>query len=196
MWADHGMTPYGVMPAVRRLNRRFFYPKDLNTMNIQTLHFHKISTWLNIFYSLVIMRQRNWLCKKRKFSISNILTHVLSISHTKLSMNLELIHRPFLENITIWKKVKKIWTLNISEIYGQIILPKEIHQKLSKIYLYKEFWSDQDNFTPVIVGHTKLIFFSFFNFFLKSNQRNKFIFSQFLAIYILHYRDFSQKPWP
>ena len=33
----------------------------------------------------------------------------------------------------------KILTLNISEIYGPIILPKELDRILSKIYLYKEF---------------------------------------------------------
>ena len=50
-------------------------------------------------------------------------------------------------------------TLNISEIYALIILPKELDRELSKIY--KEFGSDEVIFTPVIVGHTKLILFIF-----------------------------------
>ena len=33
------------------------------------------------------------------------------------------------------KKVKKILSSNISEIYGPIILPKELDQELSKVYL-------------------------------------------------------------
>ena len=37
------------------------------------------------------------------------------------------------------KKVEKILNSNISEIYGQIILSKELDQELSKIYLHKEF---------------------------------------------------------
>ena len=57
-------------------------------------------------------------------------------------MNLELIHRAVLEKLRFVKKVKKILTSNISEIYEPIILPKELGRELSKIYLYKEFWSD------------------------------------------------------
>ena len=57
-------------------------------------------------------------------------------------MNLELIHGAVLEKLLFEKKVKKILTSNISEIDGQIILPKELDRELSKIYLYKEFWSD------------------------------------------------------
>ena len=33
-------------------------------------------------------------------------------------------------------------SLNISEIYGSIILPKELDRELSKIYLQKELWRD------------------------------------------------------
>ena len=40
------------------------------------------------------------------------------------------------------KKVIQILTSNISEINGPIILPKKLDQKLSKIYLHKEFWRD------------------------------------------------------
>ena len=43
------------------------------------------------------------------------------------------------QEITIEKKVIKILTANISEIYRPIILPKELNQELSKIYLQKEF---------------------------------------------------------
>ena len=37
------------------------------------------------------------------------------------------------------KKVNKFLTSNISEVYGPIILLKELDRELSKIYLYKEF---------------------------------------------------------
>ena len=49
---------------------------------------------------------------------------------------------PFSRNYDLKKKVKNILTSNISEIYGPIILPNELDRELSKIYLYKEFWSD------------------------------------------------------
>ena len=58
------------------------------------------------------------------------------------------IHRAVLKKLRFEKKVKKILTSNISEIYGPIILPKELDRDLSKIYL-------------CIVGHTKLIFIIF-----------------------------------
>ena len=58
----------------------------------------------------------------------------------------------------------RILTSNIW-IYGSFFLSKELYQELSKIYLYKKFWSDWVNFTSVIVGHTKLIF-SFFNIYV------------------------------
>ena len=43
------------------------------------------------------------------------------------------IHRPVLEKLGFEKKDKKILTSNISEIYGPIILPKELDRELSKI---------------------------------------------------------------
>ena len=42
------------------------------------------------------------------------------------------IHRAVLEKLRFEKKVKRILTSNISEIYGPIILPKEIDRELSK----------------------------------------------------------------
>ena len=55
-------------------------------------------------------------------------------------MNLELIHRVVLKKLQFEKKVNKILTSNISEIYGPIIFPKELDRELSQIYLYKKFW--------------------------------------------------------
>ena len=52
------------------------------------------------------------------------------------------IRRAVLEKLRFEKKVKKILSSNIFEIYGPIILPKELDRELSKIYLYKEFGSD------------------------------------------------------
>ena len=49
------------------------------------------------------------------------------------------IHRAVFEKLRFEKKHKKILTLNISEIYGPIILPKELDRELSKIYIDKEF---------------------------------------------------------
>ena len=42
-------------------------------------------------------------------------------------------HRAVLEKIRFEKKDTKILTSNISEIYGPIILPKELDRELSKI---------------------------------------------------------------
>ena len=42
----------------------------------------------------------------------------------------------------------------------------------------------------------KTHFFHFSNFFSKNNQQNGLKFSQIIAIYILHYRDFSPQNWP
>ena len=41
----------------------------------------------------------------------------------------------FSRNYDLKKKVKQILTSNISEIYGPIILPKELDRELSKIHL-------------------------------------------------------------
>ena len=49
------------------------------------------------------------------------------------------IHISVLEKLRFKKKVINILTSNIYEIYGPIILPKELDRELSKIYLYKEF---------------------------------------------------------
>ena len=49
---------------------------------------------------------------------------------------------PFSRNYDLKKKVKKILTSNISEIYGSILLPKELTRLVYKIYLKKEFQSD------------------------------------------------------
>ena len=46
---------------------------------------------------------------------------------------------PFSRNYDMKTKVKKNLTSNISEIYGLIILPKELDRELTKIYLYTEF---------------------------------------------------------
>ena len=73
-------------------------------------------------------------------------TYIISISHTKLFINVELnathpiqMHTAVVKKLRFEKKVKKMLTSNISEIYGPIILPKELDQELSKIYLHKEF---------------------------------------------------------
>ena len=71
------------------------------------------------------------------------------------------IHKAVLEELRFEKKVKKILTSNICEIYGPIILPKKLDRELYKIYLNKKFRIELVNFTPVIVGHTKPIFFIF-----------------------------------
>ena len=63
----------------------------------------------------------------------------IHISHTRLSTNLELIHRAVLKKLRFEKGSNKILTSNIFEIYGPIILPKELSGELSIIYLYKEF---------------------------------------------------------
>ena len=94
---------------------------------------------------------------------------------------------PFSRKYDLKKKVQKILTSNISEIYGPIILPKDLDRELSKIYLYKELWS----VTSGIVGHTKLIFFIFQFFHQKTNQQNELKTLQIKAIYTLHYHDFS-----
>ena len=72
--------------------------------------------------------------------------HNIYVTH-KISINLELIHRAILKKLRFEKKVKKILTSNIPEIYGPIILPSELNRELSKIYLYKEFWSHKVNCT-------------------------------------------------
>ena len=59
---------------------------------------------------------------------------IISISHTKLSTNLELIHRAVLKKLRLKKKSNQILTSNISEIYF-----RELDLELSIIYLYKEF---------------------------------------------------------
>ena len=59
---------------------------------------------------------------------------IISISHTKLSTNLELIHRAVLKKLRLKKKSNQILTSNISEIYF-----RELDFELSIIYLYKEF---------------------------------------------------------
>ena len=41
--------------------------------------------------------------------------------------------------------------------------------------IYEEFQSDEVNFTPVIVGHTKLILFSFFNVYVFVNNKKTVI---------------------
>ena len=41
-----------------------------------------------------------------------------------------------------FKKKSKNFSPQIFEIYGQIILPKELDRELPKNYLYKEFGSD------------------------------------------------------
>ena len=42
------------------------------------------------------------------------------------------IHISVLKKLRFEKKVKKIFTSNISEAYGQIILPNEVDRELSK----------------------------------------------------------------
>ena len=44
-------------------------------------------------------------------------------------------HWAVLEKLRFEKEVEKILTSNISEIYGSIILSKELDRELSKIYL-------------------------------------------------------------
>ena len=93
------------------------------------------------------------------------------------------IHKTVLEKLRFEKKVKRILTSNISENYGPIILPKELGRELSKSYLYKEFGSDLVNFTPVIVGHTKHIFFIFQFFSQKLTNRMNSIFTDYSYLY-------------
>ena len=63
-------------------------------------------------------------------------------------------------------------------------LPRQgILKRLSKFY-FRNRWTCKTNF----------IHFSFF--FSKTNQQNELKFLQIIAIYILHYHDFSRKNWP
>ena len=79
----------------------------------------------------VIARKLIFFRKYRYFNSLSNATHPIQIN------------RAVLENLRFEKKVTKILTSNISEICGPIIFPKELDQELSKIYLYKEFWSDK-----------------------------------------------------
>ena len=106
--------------------------------------------------SLLIIRQRKRHCKIGKFWISNISksnrTILMNIHihmyHKHIYITNKIVYKPAADSssrsreITIKKKVIKILTSNISEIYGLIILTKELDHELSKIYHHKEFWRD------------------------------------------------------
>ena len=72
-------------------------------------------------------------------------------------------------------------------------LPKELDRELSKIYLYKEFWNDEVNFTPVIVEQTKFIFFIFQFFSQKLTNRMNSNFHSYSYLYSALSWFFSKK---
>ena len=78
---------------------------------------------------------------------------------------------PFSRNYDLKKKSKKFLTSNISDIYAQRTRPTTI-----KNLPLQRILEHLVNFTPVIVGHTKLIFSS------KTNEQNEFKFLQIKAI--------------
>ena len=79
--------------------------------------------------------------------------HNIYMTH-KIVYNLELIHQA-VQEIKIWKKLKKILPWNISDIYRPIISPKELGAELSIIYLYKEFsrnrWTYKTHFFHFLI---------------------------------------------
>ena len=90
-------------------------------------------------FSLVIMRQRKWLCEIEKFWISKSNCTILMKIHIhNIYITYKIVYKSGAEcypsdsdtsyscsqEITIWKKVKKMLTSNISESYGPIISPK------------------------------------------------------------------------
>ena len=116
--------------------------------NIQTLHLHQILKKLIRFFSSYHATKKMTLYSRKNFEYQKVIvrswwkfTYIISLSHTKLSINLDMIHRADLQILQFEKKVKKILTSNISEIYGPIILSTELDRQLSKIYLYKQIWS-------------------------------------------------------
>ena len=95
---------------------------------------------------LFFIETKPWCDHQRHFNKK----YIISISHSKLSINLELnathpiqIHYTVVvKKLRFGKKVKKMLTSNISEIYGSNLLPKELTRLVYKIYRYKKFHSD------------------------------------------------------
>ena len=69
-------------------------------------------------------------------------------------------------------------------------MPKELSQELFKIYFYDEFQHDEVNFTPVIVGRTKLIF-SFSNVYVFVNNKRTVIARKIIFFFFGKYRHFN-----
>ena len=81
------------------------------------------------------------------------------------------IHKAVLEKLRFEKKVKKILTSNISEIYGSILLPKELSRLVYKIYRYKKISKRLSQFYSNYVTTKKSLFF--INYFFSPKIMNK-----------------------
>ena len=121
------------------------YPKSTSTRNFEAIkpiftpamvrHTKLIFSFFYVYVFInnkrTVDSQKNNFFRKYRYlnSLSNA-THPIQI------------HRAVFEKLRFAKKVKKILTSNISEIYGPIMQPKEISRDLSKIYLQENFQSD------------------------------------------------------
>ena len=77
--------------------------------------------------------------KVGSFDLDENCTHIIYITY-KIDYEFRAdLHTAVFEKLRLEKKVKTILISNISEIYGPIILPKELDREVSKFYLYKEF---------------------------------------------------------
>ena len=133
------------------INQSFFQKNRSRTIKNRLLHWilKRISQFYSrnlghtklifSFFIDYVSVNNKWTVIARKVIIFRKYRYFNSLSNATYPI---LTHRAVLEKLPFEKKVTKILTLNVTEIYGPIILPKELDRELSKIYLYKEFWSD------------------------------------------------------
>ena len=105
------------------------------------------------------------------------------------------IHRAVLEKLRFEKRIKNfnlkyLWNLWTNH-FAQRTRPRTIKNlALQRILKRLNQFYSRNRWTY------KTRFFNFLIFFSKTNQKNGTKFSQIIAIYILHYHDFSPKNWP
>ena len=117
--AIQNLSPQGIVKKFRQ-----FYSRNRWTYKIRFFSFFK-------FYVFVI----------NKITVTAFLNIGILIPFRMQPIRIRYIE-PFSRNYNLKKKVKKILTSNISEIYGSILWRKKLSRLVYKIYPYKKFKSD------------------------------------------------------
>ena len=113
------------------------YPKSVSTISKLLSQFYSCNRWTYKTYFFHFFRFYDFVNNKRTVIAGNFFRKYRYFNTLlELATHPNQIHRAVLERLRFEKKVKKIYTSNIFEIHGSILLLKELSRLVYKIDPY------------------------------------------------------------